>query len=437
MRLALLLLFAAGPAAAKTVEPVRWSTAAYVRAALEASPAVRQSRDRLEAARLREKSQFARTMLPTLSLSASMNPAELAPQNRFTFDAWRGSANDWSVSPSMSWNLFNNFKDSIANRTSALSSESGKESVEIARQQQALDALQTYYRTLRAERLVAVAEQNRKIQKDSYDLTQDRYKHGMKSLTDLLKTETDWRSAELELENRKAQYRLSLFQFNVLIERDEGTEVLFPADLQLGTTEAPRLDDGLRDAMRARPEMRRNRNELETADLAWRRAKIDAGPTLSLDFSYSDPVTGSFQTTRTEFGLQDATYGFTLKLSLPSSFNVYSQVQTLRAARADWRRSRETRTALSRTVRTEVYRTHNELLRALRSYEIALRKEDISRQNLELVKEQYSQGSANVIRLSEAQRDFVRAQTERLDAFRDANIGRASYRRAIGESIWH
>ena len=66
-----------------------------------------------------------------------------------------------------------------------------------------------------------------------------------------------------------------------------------------------------------------------------------------------------------------------------------------------------------------------------------LRKEEISEQNLELIKEQYKSGSVDVIRLSQVQIDFVNSQIERLDAFRDASIGRASYRRAIGESIWH
>lgn len=431
--LALLAALLSGTAAAS---PVTWSTSAYVRAALTVSPEVIQASERVVGARASQRSQWASTMLPSLSFSATMNPARLAPGGRFTFDAWRGEANDFSLSPALSWNIFNHFKDDIANRSNSLAAASALENLEIARQQVALEALGSYYRLLRAERLVEVAEKNRDVQKENYDLTRHRYQNGMKSLFDLLKTETDWRSAELTVENRLAEYRLALFQFNVLIEREETAEVRFEKELSLENTRAPDLDSGLRDALRMRPEMKRNANELEAADLAYRRAKIDAGPTVSLDFSYSDPVAGTYGTRTGDFGLQDATYGLLLSVSLPSRFNFYSQAQNLIKAKADWRISRQTNKSLGRSVRTEVYRAYTELLRSLRSYEISLRKEDISEQNLELISEQYKGGSVDVIRLSQVQIDFVNSQIERLDAFRDANLGRAAYHRAIGESIW-
>ncbi len=436
MLLKTLLITLAFSTPTNAAEPVAWTPEAYVQAVLENSPDVIQAKERLTGAHATERSQWASSMLPSLSFSASLKPAKLAPSNRFTFDAWQGSANDFTLSPGASWNLFNHFKDSITNRTNALSANSAEENLETARQQAALDAMNAYYRLLRAGRIVGVAEKNRDVQKENYDLTQNRYKNGMKSLFDLLKTETDWRSAELTLENRIAQHRLSLFQFNILIEHDEAAEVKFPDDLTLGTTEVPKLDSGLRGALNRRPEMKRNRNELEAADLAYRRAKINAGPTLALDFSYNDSVSGSFRTKTADFGLHDATYGLVLSLSLPSKLNFYSQVKNIVKAKSDWRRSRESKRSLDRTVRTDVYRAHTELSRALRSYEIALRKEAISKQNLELIKEQYKDGSVDVIRLSQVQIDFVNSQIERLDAFRDSSIARAGYRRAIGESIW-
>ena len=434
--LLLALLAAALPCRAGDSEEAVWTPAEYVRLSLGKSPSVRQAADGVAAARARERSGFASAMLPSLSFSASMNPARLAPGNRFTFDSWRLSDNDWTITPGASWNLFNHFKDVIANRTRTLSTASSEEDLETSRQSAALAALRSFYRLLRAERIVEVAERNLEVQKQNYALTQNRYQNGMKSLFDLLKTETDWRSAELNRENRLAEQRLALYQFNAAIERREDAPVRFPQALSAGTTEIPLLEDGLRAAMLSRPEVKKNANTLEAADLAWRRAKIDAGPTTSLNFSYSDPVSGSFGAKRTEFGLQDAVYGFTLSLSLPSSLNFYSQAQNLIAARAAWRQSRETRVALKRSVREEVYGAHIELVRAVRSLEIAERKEDISRQNLELITEQYERGSVDVIRLSQVQIDFVNAQIERLDAFRDVNINHAAYRRVIGESIW-
>jgi len=55
---------------------------------------------------------------------------------------------------------------------------------------------------------------------------------------------------------------------------------------------------------------------------------------------------------------------------------------------------------------------------------------------LNLVLQQYRQGGADVIRLSQAQLDYVNAQVERMRAFHDAKIGLADYRRAVGEALW-
>ncbi|PCI38008.1 MAG: hypothetical protein COB53_05375 [Elusimicrobia bacterium] len=425
-----------GTSHAAPSENAVWTVSEYVRLSLEKAPSVRRAQDSLVAARARQHSTFAALMLPSLSFSASINPAKLARANRFSFGAWRPSANDWTLSPGASWNLFNNFKDVITNRTRALSTASTSEDLEAARQSQALAALRTYFRLLRADRILEVADRNLDVQKQNYALTQIRYKNGMKSLFDLLKTETDWRSAELNRENRIADQSLARFQFNIAVERREDAPVVFPKELTPGTTDLPQLDHGMRAAMMDRPEIKRSANDIETADLSWRRAKIDAGPTLALNFSYSDPVSGSFRAPTSGFGLNDAAYGLTLSLAVPSSLNFYSQAKNLIAARASWRQSRETRTALHRRIREEVFNAHIQLVRAIRSLEIARRKEDISKQNLELIKEQYEGGSVDVIRLSQVQIDYVNAQIERLDAFRDVHINRAAYRRVIGEPIW-
>lgn len=432
--LAAAFLFAGTPAGAQ--EPVRWSSAAYVAAVLELSPEVKTSRENLASRSAELRSRLAKDFFPSFGLSATMNPAELDPGGRFTFDSWRFSANDVAITPSASWNLFNSFQDYLTLRSNQLVRDSTRQDLEQSLQSRALSAVRGYYGLLLRQSLVRVAHQNRKAQREQYLLTKDRYQHGMKSLSDLLKTETDWRSAELGVATEEAQHRLRLFRFNVQIARDEGKEVSFPDDLPLGTTVLPSLPAGLRRALIERPEMKRNRLQLERADVAYRRSVLNVAPSLALDFNYSDSHLSPFGAARSPMGFGGAAYGFTLQLSLPSSFNFYSQVQDLKAANAAWRISRNESETLRRRIREEVYQAHIGLARALRSHEISLRKEDISKQNLDIVKEQYSQGSADVIRLSEALRDYVNAQTERMRAFNDTNISHAEYRVAIGEPIW-
>ncbi|MFH2203729.1 MAG: TolC family protein [Elusimicrobiota bacterium] len=428
----LLILIAGSAQAAET----GFTPDAYIREVIAASPESKKAHDDLRTASARWKSEFAAAFFPALSFTGTLTPAKLARDNRFTFGAWRGAANDIRLTPGASWNLFNSFADSLSVRTSRLSREVAREDLEITRQASALEAVRAYYALLLRDKLLAVAQANRKAQSEQYELTQDRYRHGMKSLSDLLKTETDWRSSELEVETAEAERRLALFKFNILLAQPEDTPVEFDVDLTLGTTEAPRLEDGLRAAPRDRPEMRKDRLRRRHADAAFKQAVRNVLPGLALDFDLSHPVSADYQRTTQDFGIGTAAYGFTLKLALPSSFNFYSQVQDLAAARAVRRATLHDSEAQRRAVREEVYRAHVNLLRATRSYQISVRKEEISRQNYEIVAEQYSQGSADVIRLSQALLDHVRAQRERMLAYNDTNISRAEYRKAIGQPIW-
>lgn len=371
-----------------------------------------------------------------MSFSATLQPAELHPLDRFSFDTWRLSANDATLSPSLSWNLFNSFKDSLSVRSRRLDRDSAERDLEIELQSQTLKALRAYYGLVLREKLLEVSKENLKARHEQYLLTKSHYDNGMKSLSDLLKTETDWRSSELNVATAEAEMRLAVFRFNVLISREEGLTAELETDLTLGTTEAPVLEEGLRSALMKRPEMIKNGISLKKADTTYRQALLGALPSLSLDFDMSHSHSMDYGQPTSAWGLGTATYNFTLKLALPASFNFFSQVRDVQTARASWKRTYLSKVQINRSIREEVYQAHIGLLRALRSYEISVRKEEISRQNLDLVKEQYDQGSADVIRLSQALIDYVNAQVERVRAFHDASINRAQYRRAIGERIW-
>jgi outer membrane protein TolC len=433
--LSILLLLSLGPAEAAP-EPASWSTSTYVRAVLEDSPELAQSRESLAAAQAKLDSQFAHTFFPALSFSASMTPAKLAAGSRYTFEAWRLGANDLSLDPALNWNLFDSWQDARSLKSASLSRDMAAEDLQSARQGRVLAALRAYYGLLQAQKLAEVSRQNLQSQHEAFLLTQDRYKHGMKSLSDLLKTETDWRSAELDVATDEAQERLARFRFNSLIRRDEGLPAALETSLSLDTTDIPVLEAGLRTALIDRPEVRKDRMQLEAAEIGLRQSLQSALPALALDFGLSHSVAADFEKRTDSFGWRTAVYGFTLKLSLPSSFNFYSQLKDVSAAKAAWRKSRGASEEFRRGVREEVYQAHIGLLRAVKSYEIAVRKEDISKQNLDIVLEQYSQGSADVIRLSQARLDYVNSQVQRMRAFYDASINRAEYRRAAGERLW-
>ncbi len=165
----LLLLLSQSVSAAGT--DASFTPSAYVRTAIAASPEAKKARENLQAASASWKSELAAAFFPALTFTGTMTPAELARNSRFEFGAWRGKANDFSLTPGLSWNLFNSFQDSLSLRSSRLGREITREDLEITLQARALEAIRTYYGLLLREKLLEVAEANSKAQREQYDLT--------------------------------------------------------------------------------------------------------------------------------------------------------------------------------------------------------------------------------------------------------------------------
>ena len=88
-----------------------WSPAAYVAAALEASPETARSRLSRKAASYRWKSALASAALPALSWSADSVPYGHTPADSYQFHNWRLNASDVGINTGLRWNLFNSFAD--------------------------------------------------------------------------------------------------------------------------------------------------------------------------------------------------------------------------------------------------------------------------------------------------------------------------------------
>ena len=87
-------------------------------------------------------------------------------------------------------------------------------------------------------------------------------------------------------------------------------------------------------------------------------------------------------------------------------------------------------------MKNDVHSAYITLDAALTSYRIAALTEGIALRNLDIVNEQYKQGSADVIRFSQAQLDYLNAQNARVQALFGALVSRFQYRLAIGEPLW-
>ncbi|MBI5242883.1 MAG: TolC family protein [Elusimicrobia bacterium] len=429
---AVLALLLCPPVAAAQPVPSIFTAAGYVRAVLDASPEVRQAADLFESARAAWKSQAAAAWLPTLGFTGLTYPYGHDLAQSYRFQRWNLARPDTSLTTSLNWNLFNSMADSYKVRQAALSRDSAEASFSNARQARAFAAAQAFYDLGLKDRLLEVAGESLKIQKDGFDLTRDLYQNGMKSLADLLKSETDWHSSELNLAQAQANRRQSLLQFNLLVGRPADAPAALASELDPGTTALPGLAQDEDAALSRRPEMALARLSVEVRELASTQALRDGAPQLTLDASWN----------RTDHGSSignlstNPNYQLALGLALPSGFNAASQWFNASAARSQAAAARQSLAATARQVRSEVHAAYIALESALTAYRIAAVTEGIAQRNLELVNEQYKQGSADVIRLAQAQLDYLTSRTRRAQALFCALVSRFQYRLAIGEPLW-
>lgn len=412
-----------------------FTVSSYVAAALETSPDVRSARDAYQSADAAYKGQMAAMMLPTLGFTAASYPYGHNPLNSYQFDRWRFVRREAQINTTVNWNLFNGFSDLEKTRSAALTKASAERAWSAAKQDRAFAAIQAFYELDSKTELLGVAQQNLKAQQEQYDQSLDLYKHGMKSLADLLKSETDWRSSQLRIISAEAERKKILADFNTLVDRGGSEEAALRTDLQAGATQLPLIAEDLARAVKQRPEIERARKDLEKARVAVSQAILGILPSFKVDATWNRAQNAGFAGSSAS-SIPNPNYSVGLALSMPLGFNVFSQAYQVAQAKAEKRRAEAAEAAALRAARSEVYAAFINLEKASRSYSVALLKEAIAAKTLDLVGRQYQQGAADAIRMNQAQNDYLNSRVERALALHDIFIDRARYRRAVGDRLW-
>ncbi|MBI2787460.1 MAG: TolC family protein [Elusimicrobia bacterium] len=409
-----------------------FTISSYTASALATSPEVRSAEDAFNAADAALKGQASAMVLPTLGFSYTQYPYGHDPLASYRYEQGRFAPRLGQAVTTANWNLFNSFEDLQKTRAAAMARRAARAAWNAARQDRAFAAISAFYTLDAKTELLGVAQQNLRDQKKQYEQSLDLYKNGMKSLADLLKSETDWRSSELRIISAEAERKKALVEFNALIDRGALAEAALILNLTAGATDMPLVEADFVRALELRPEVVQAREDLDKARVAVQQAVLGVLPSLKADATW----------TRTRYAAGAGTaspnpnHQVGLSLSLPVGFNGFTQGWAVSSARAQQRRAEAARRSAERTVKSEVYNAYINLERVSSSYTVALLKEEIAARSLELVGRQYQQGAADAIRMNQAQNDYLNARVERALALHDIFIDRARYKRAVGDPLW-
>ena len=280
---------------------------------------------------------------------------------------------------------------------------------QLARQQKIsviLNVHQSFYQRLKAQQLLEVAKKNLNLARQQVSLVKTQFELGAVKKTDLLKTqvlegraqsdvliqETNWRNAKLALRNS-----LGLMGSDVYFEITDLGQTLLPV---------PELEQSVSEMVEHNPTLFVRRSQISEAEL---NRKILFGtrlPNLSASLSYG--------TTSDEFDsitqLDDWSSSISLSLSVPI-FTGYSLSTKQQQAELNVRKQQYDYLTQKHNLQVQL----GNLINALENYQelIPISEQVLAsaEEDLNLVQERYSLGSATILEVLDAQVSVSQARS--------------------------
>ena len=425
-RLLLAVLFCcASPALADS-----WTPSSYKAEVFRVSYNVKKAAEDAEIYKGRYLSELAGFYLPSVLISASgktYSAYHAPPSLRFRQD-------ETSAGVAASLNLFNGFKDKLSLDSSRLLSRIYQLRLWQERQSVTLAALDNYYSVLRKKRLLEIVRDSLTSYQRQYEKVKRYYNKGIKSYSDVLKSELNVRSGQLSEAASIEDYKNAVMDFNSSLYRKAETEVELEDFASYSPPPVSREEKDIDYALSHRPELEILGFERKIAGYSSKKAGIERFPDFSVDAYYDRQGIGKWG--RLAADAVNPDYYLKLSLSFPFGRDTFFEKQASLEASTALERAHRAVRDMELLVRREVLTARLALSTAVTRYEVAGLKAGISKRNLGIVNNSYNSGRSGIIELAEAQRDDLGAQSELANALYDLLQALARYDSALGRQLW-
>ena len=404
----------------------RFDVNSYVKEALASSHEVREKAESLEIQKDEYVSALAGMYLPHIYYTLSDIPYS---ESRTAFAVKK---KEMSSDLSLTYNLFNNFSDKVSLEISKINRTRAGRALWLKKQEITLKAVKKYCEVLKAKRLMGVVKANEASYADEYQKALQYYKEGFKSYSDLLKSDLNLKTAQLSALSSENYYRNSLMDLNYAVYADPQEENLL-AELDFDTSlRILPVEESLVTAMGRRQEILLYEENIRIRELEKNRRLKGYLPQLSADLAWS----------RSElFGLGDVTgrsdaYYLKFSLTMPLGSDLFDRNKDYMSSKIYLEREKRALSELRLSIKKEIISVSLEFFYAKKKYEVSSVKADISRNNLEIIKQKYSEGKASILDLIEAQKDDLSSQSDLAESYYDLYIKAADYGAAVGKQLW-
>lgn len=292
-----------------------------------------------------------------------------------------------------------------------------------------------------------IAEEDRKFQLSSLKDTRHKYDAGAVPLSDVLNFEILANKAEVKMIEAQYQYETAIFALAAMMGYPEGTlpkEVTFPSDFKSDFGDLPAVEIYLDAALSHRPDLKGYREQLKIARYQLYQTYSAYSPTVSafanFGFGTSESHTHtdgyweggtrySHSDSRSYYNQPSFTYGVTADWTI---FNGFKRYNTMREYQANLAAAEYSVAAQWFTVVSEVRAAYANYVQAVRQTRFYEKINSLSKQQRDLVDEEYRAGNAELTRLNEAQRDLVEAESYLASSYIAVQNAKAQLDSAVG-----
>lgn len=328
--------------------------------------------------------------------------------------------------------------DGLANYASISKAEKGydaaKFSINNLKQDIVYQTTAYYYNVLKAEELLKVREENVRYNQKFLEQIQEKNKLGSVPVADVYQQQVQAGNAEFLLIKAQNNYEfskntlLNYLALDVLNEYtfekvSEKTSDMHSSDYE---GEFANLNAQVKKALFQRFDYKASKLNFEGAEDGITIARSGLIPSISGRASYS--------TSGKEVGDLFDMYGFTgsITLSIPI-FSGWDTENIIQKAKVTSSNAREDLSALERQIKIDVKQGYLDLLASKKQLDVANKKVTSAEENKKINNERYNLGSGTIIEVLQADKDFIQAQSDRIDAMYEFLTNRDLLRKHLGE----
>jgi len=289
--------------------------------------------------------------------------------------------------------------------------------------------IRSYYGLLQAQKLLNVSEKNLEMSTQQVSLVKKQFDLGVVKRTDLLKAQVAQGQARVDMLNKKTSLQNSRrILFNDMGLQDFGQSIV-AIEKEWEAPKIPSSGELLKILKNSNPNLLISKSQIDLGDLSYQMTKGLRMPSLNTSMNYS--ANGQTTSELLKAFNDDWSLGLNLSLAVPiyvgNSLSIQQQQAILSKQQAEY----------SYTVLLNDLRVQAELIReTLSNYaEIIPLNQSVvasAEEDLKLVRERYSLGSATILEVLDAQVSLIRSNSNLINVIHDARVQEASLKAVLG-----